>query len=307
MNLVKPFNDELLSSWLFRLSRVNYTNLENIYYRLFTKKLFYIKDIDLYTLKENDLKKDIDFLTIEDLQNHQLVKLEGYIEETINKDGRHRWVTPFKGRHKSSKTLTVRYCPICLKEESYIRFDWRLLFINVCSKHHCFLHNRCSECGKELHLIPNDYTQELYTCHSCKSDLRETSPLFVKENSNHIKQQATLTNIMNRGYYKLNNRYYYSIGLFYLLRILIKNIMRAKDYNSLVYIEQLSPQKVSYLISYAMILLKNYPHRLNNFYKKYKFTNLHRILDKYQLKTNNIPNWYLSNIQFNTISTRWRF
>ena len=43
------------------------------------------------------------------------------------------------------------------------------------------------------------------------------------------------------------------------------------------------------------------------FYKKNKFSNTNRILDKYRYEKQNIPTWYLSNIQYNTFSTRWYF
>lgn len=71
------------------------------------------------------------------------------------------------------------------------------------------------------------------------------------------------------------------------------------------YIDNLKPKELSYFISFSLILLENFPHRLNKYYKKNKLLNLHTILDKYRNKKLNIPNWYLSSIYYNTISTRW--
>ncbi len=301
MMQVKPYKDELLSSWLFRLSRANYTNIITIYNSLFHIKNLHKKDIDYYRFTDKSLK----VFSIP-IKKYQLLRLEGYLEEEFNTDGRHRWITPCQKTYHSKSFPGTRFCPECLKEKAYIRQYWRLLFVNICERHNCYLFNTCPNCNKPLRYINIEYNQRIYECFNCKFDFRLIEPVYINKRSKELKYQKLLLNIMNCGYYKLNNRYYYSIGLFYLLRILIKNIMKTKKV-SRTYIEELSPQELSYFITYSLILLKKFPNRLSRFYKKHKFTNTNRIFDKYRYKTKNIPNWYLSGIHFNTVNTRWYF
>ena len=44
-----------------------------------------------------------------------------------------------------------KYCPICLQENAYWRFEWELPDLNTCSRHGIRLVDRCAQCGKKLH------------------------------------------------------------------------------------------------------------------------------------------------------------
>jgi hypothetical protein len=301
MRIIKPFQDELLSSWIFRLSKVNYTGMSSLLNYIFKSKNLHLKDIDIFRFNLNSLNhlSNLTKIPTEKLQSMQLLKYEGYIEEKINYSLRHRWFTPNKKSGSSNTFFAIRFCPLCLQENLYLKQHWRVLFFNICPKHHVYLMNRCTKCQQEIKYPNNNYHQELFECHNCKNDLRLCKTEKIKKKSKLLLYQNMLLNISATGYYKLNNRYYYSIGLFYLLRILIKNIMKAKKINTLYYIEQLEPKTLSFLVSYSLFLLKRFPYRLNNFYSKYRFTNLHKILDKYQYKSDLLPNWFLSSIQYN--------
>lgn len=307
MYIVKPYNDELLSSWLFRISKANYTRLSNI-----TKKFFGIRnmhqiDFDLYDFSKINLENFYTITQINNIEKYQLTKYISYIEESINTFGRKRWITPFNQiLTTGNKFFSIRFCPECLKKYAYLKQEWRLMIVNICEEHKCFLHNYCPKCGKGLKYPNLQYEQKIITCYNCGFNLIDSEIINIKANSLHLKNQKKLLKILEYGYYKLNQRYYYSIGLFYLLRIIIKNIMKSKKIK-VDYLETLEPKILSYLLTYAISLLKNFPIRLNKFYKKNGFSNMNRILDKYRYKTQCIPSWYLSNIQYNTISTRWYF
>ena len=306
MFIEKAYPDELLSSYLFRLSRLNFTSLSNIFNILFATKKLYIKDIDIFSFKDSDLKNNQNILTTNLIKKHQLLQYETYLEESIFKDGRHRWIAPLQRITSEKVFYGTRFCPLCFQEKPYLKMYWRVMLYNICTKHQCYLHNYCPKCNKSLKYPSCEYFQEIYRCYNCNFDLRNIEVNYVKYNSLEIQSQNKLLNILEKGYYKLNNRYYYSIGLFYLLRILIKNIMVVKKDHT-YFIEQLTPQELSYFSTYSLLLLKNFPYRLNKFYKKNKLSNMHRILDKYRYKKDLLPNWYLSNIQYNTLSTRWYF
>lgn len=306
MNIPTPYYDELLTSWLFRISRANHTRNSIIVDKLFKLKRFYKKDFDLYNFTETNLNIFYKITNLSNIEELQLRKYHGFLEENINIDGRKRWITPISITSYKNIFYSTRFCPKCLEEHPYLKQKWRLMIVNICEKHLCFLQNNCPKCKKGLKYPNLHYEQKLSECHNCGFDLTKSEMIKIKSNSSHVKIQEKLIKILELGYYKLNQRYYYSIGLFYLLRIIVKNVMKSRNVK-IKYIETLEPRTLSFLLSYSIVLLQNFPSRINRFYKKNKFSNTNRILDKYRYEKQNIPTWYLSNIQYNTFSTRWYF
>jgi len=203
--ITKPFEDELLSSWLFRLSRINFTNLINIHNFLFKTKNLHTIDIDIYELSNNQLE-EISMKTkysIVDIKNLQLLKYESYLEEEFNSGARHRWITPIN-KHTTSNFYSCRYCPLCLKNEPYLRNLWRLLFINSCSKHSIYLHNFSPNCKKQISFNNKDTNQKIHMCFHCKYDLRESNIVKIKQQSIELTSQKKLFTIMKYGYVKCN-------------------------------------------------------------------------------------------------------
>jgi molybdenum-dependent DNA-binding transcriptional regulator ModE len=46
-----------------------------------------------------------------------------------------------------------RFCPRCLSQNAgRWSLEWRLPWVTVCLKHHCFLHDRCRACGQEFNI-----------------------------------------------------------------------------------------------------------------------------------------------------------
>lgn len=306
MNIPTPYYDELLTSWLFRISRANYTRISVIVDKLFKLKRFYERDFDLYNFSKIDLNTFYKITKLSNIEKLQLRKYNGFLEENIDIKGRKRWLTPISNTSYKNIFYSTRFCPKCLKEAPYLKQEWRLMIVNICEKHLCFLQNYCPNCKKGLKYPNLYYDQKLSECYNCGFDLTKSEIVRIKSNSLHIKTHEKLLRISESGYYKLNQRYYYSIGLFYLLRIIVKNIMKSRNIK-IEYIETSEPRTLSFLLSYSILLLQNFPSRINRFYKKNKFSNTNRILDKYRYEKQNIPAWYLSNIQYNTIFIRWYF
>lgn len=306
MNIPIPYYDELLTSWLFRISRANYTRISVIVNKLFKIKRFYERDFDLFDFSKIDLATFYKITNLSNIEELQLRKYIGFLEESINTKNKKRWIVPISITSFKDIFYSTRFCPKCLEENNYLKQEWRIMIVNICKKHLCFLQNYCPNCKKGLKYPNLHYEQKLSECYNCGFDLTKSEIIKIKPNSFHVKTQEKLLKILDYGYYKLNQRYYYSIGLFYLLRIIVKNTMKSKNVK-VAYIETIEPKVLSFLLSYSILLLENFPSRINRFYKKNRFSNTNRILDKYRYEKQNIPIWYLSNIQYNTISTRWYF
>ena len=309
MFIVEPYNDELLSSWLVRLARKNYTKLSTIICYIFKNNILsyhttelHIRDLDLYQFKtkqKNILFKKTGVM----LDSLQLFKFTGFLDEKIDRYNK-KWISePKATNHNTKHFYATRYCPKCLKEHTYIRQLWRIMLYNVCLKHNCYLLIECPKCNAKFMYIDNGYTRKIYQCYRCNFDLRKSNIQVAK--SKDVKQQSKLLNILNYGYYKLNSRYYYSIGLFILIKKLLHTLMHTYQIK-VRYINQLKPIQLSKLISHIMFLLEKFPLRLNRFYKKNHITDIHNMLawEDRDKQAWNLPSWYLSSIKYNVITKK---
>ena len=68
----------------------------------------------------------------------------------------------------------------------------------------------CPKCGKGLKYPNLQYEQKIITCYNCGFSLIDSKIINIKANSLHLKNQKKLLKILEYGYYKLNQRYYYS-------------------------------------------------------------------------------------------------
>ena len=310
MFLVQPYPDELLSSWFIRLARKNHTNVSTIICHVFkndvlsehTSKL-HIKDLDLYELNQN--QKDMLFnSTGVKIDNLQFFKYNGFLNETVDRYKKLWIAEPKATKHNTKHFYGTRYCPKCLEESPYVRQLWRILLYNICSTHNCYLRCECPSCNEQFMYYDNGYMREVYQCHNCSFDLRKSEIQHIT-NRKHINRQNKLMNILDAGYYKVNQGYYYSIGLFYLLKSLVLTIMKV-DGVEVKYIKQLESCRLSKYLSHALFLLENFPKRLNRYYKRNQLTDINNIFgwvdrDK---KALNLPSWYLSGFEHNVITRR---
>lgn len=308
MFVVKPYKDELLSSWFIRLAKVNHTNVSSIIKYIFsdnilslhTKKL-HTKDIDLYEFT-NEQQEILYAQTGIKIENLQLFKYSGFLDEKIDRYKK-LWVTEVNAtKHNTKKFLGPRFCPKCLEEKSYIRQLWRIMLYNICAKHKCYMLCKCPSCSEKFMYYDNGYTRKIHVCHNCGFDLRKAEITYASK-IKHIKTQSKILNILKVGYYKLNNRYYYSIGLFYLLKTILLSIIHTKN-KKIIYVKQLNPYDLARYISHALFLFEKFPYRVNKFYKNSGLTDIHNILhwNDRNTKKSNLPNWYLSGIEHNAIT-----
>lgn len=313
MFIVKPYSDELLSSWFIRLARKNHTNVSTMICHIFkndilsehTTKL-HIKDLDLYEL--NKRQKDILHKTTGiKIDKHQLFQYSGFLNDTVDRYQKMWIAEPRATKHNTKHFYGTRYCPKCLEEKPYIRQLWRILLYNICSKHNCYLKCECPSCDEQFMYYDNGYMRELYQCHSCGFDLRKSNIQHIN-NSKYAYYQDKLINILNAGYYKVNHRYHYSIGLFHLLISLMHTIMKT-HHTSARYIKELKPYQVSRLLSHILFLLEKFPYRLNRYYKKKKLTDIHKILgwEDRDKQASNLPNWYLTGIEYRVITKKGQY
>jgi hypothetical protein len=216
---LKPKKDELLTSWLTRLSVGHGTNLSVFFSSAFSR---------LTILKGDAWNRDLDKLAGPTLLQvlaertatppervfaTTLAAYEGILFEKHHPYGNSIWVMPVGVSHGAQRHPGLQFCPLCLAEdeEPYYRRSWRLAFITLCVEHKIPLLDRCAECGspvafhKRLTGNPCDVPSfNIVSCQSCAADLRSAASGFSQPTPEISEQeiffQKSLMEAMNNGW-----------------------------------------------------------------------------------------------------------
>lgn len=193
----RPQKDELLSSWLIRLSLSNgYCSHTFFKHVLGYDKEIWTRDIDRSATKEFIalLSKETG-QTIEQVNKLCLRSLVGYLFEELKENAKSHWILPLGIRHRIYTHNGMQCCPVCLREKVvYFRLHWRLSFYTICEKHHCLLIDHCPNCKKPIdfrrHAIgaKREYPaiHNLRLCGYCLYDLSKASIVYPNKNEKII-------------------------------------------------------------------------------------------------------------------------
>jgi len=139
---IKPYDRETLSSFIFRSAKEN-----------FMHNLNWIVDIINSKLQDPIFDNIIDW--IEKPVTTDLANFLGLREVEVSRMTftyhQNRLGLTMTDLHKCPWFIyrTIRYCPMCLKEQHYVRQDWCISQSICCTVHRKYLVDRCS-CGREL-------------------------------------------------------------------------------------------------------------------------------------------------------------
>lgn len=184
----KPQDDELLSSWLTRLSIAHGMHVPSFlfaacdqrskHYHLLSTDVDKTPHLYLVNLLAERTSTPVDRVLSTTLLGYQ-----GLICEKTILTSKTPWVLLGFSR-PVRKMNGVQYCPLCLSEtqEPYFRRSWRLAFSVICTRHKVQLLDCCSACGASVNLFRRSRaskggapTGSMTRCGSCNSDLRATS------------------------------------------------------------------------------------------------------------------------------------
>ena len=111
-------------------------------------------------------------------------------------------VKPTKRQISHYYYYTLRYCPVCWKDENsrYFKILWRLPFVAVCLEHGTELKELCSYCGEPLfekgkrnQLLLDFKERWLKQCRNCNYSLVDD---VAEENSDFARIQRNILNIL---------------------------------------------------------------------------------------------------------------
>lgn len=233
---LKPQADELLSSWLVRLSHAHGYKVQSMCALLFGQNSsIWNRDIDRLAPKEiGAILERITGATAAQFETSTLRAYEGVLFERHRTCGINRWIIPLGIFHRSRRRPGIMFCPQCLSEdcEPYFRKSWRLAFSTVCIAHKCYLLDTCPQCESPIAPHRSDMQgRQIFPhaalnvhCWNCGFDLRKSNPLHV-QNDSLVQLQISLYAALEKGYANwAGNPSMHSIVFFDGLRALISGL-----------------------------------------------------------------------------------
>jgi hypothetical protein len=183
---LKPKKDELLSSWLFRLTSGHGQKLHTFCDITWPRKAIWNRDIDRSA--DDEIVRTLSAKTytpVTTVSATTLASYTGTLWENQKRYGPTPWILPVGIYHRIHRQFGLQYCSRCLAEDSepYYRRKWRLAFMWVCEKHHILLRDRCPGCSAPVNFHRGSTRTSfkstpppLVLCHGCGSDLRRSVP-----------------------------------------------------------------------------------------------------------------------------------
>ena len=223
----KPYDDEVLSSWVSRLSRAYGTMPKRFCTALGLRRAVWCTDLDTGTDEELLLLLVTKTATPRARVMATTVRgYRSYPKQELAAMQPPPWLLRVSRRSHARYHPWLQYCPYCLREDAdpYWRRSWLLAFVTVCPDHNRHLLDRCGACGAVVnsHWVPGD--AEIRTlCHGCQDDIRSTQapPLNGSMHDQRlVRFQAFLLHTMQTGRCRLGG--YSSIGGTLFFRVLYR-------------------------------------------------------------------------------------
>lgn len=208
----KPQPDELLSSWLMRLSRAHGLKLQTFGAVVWPGKAIWNRDIDRSA--DDEVLNVLSSRTATSAQRVRETTLAAYesrLFERFNPNGYTRWILPLGLYHRLHRSYGLQACPLCLRddEDPYYRRAWRLACTTVCVRHDVPLIDRCPACRAPLNFHRVElgdrscrFTPSLTLCHACRFDLMdaEVAPIDDWSSGCEAMVQHRLSRYLREGW-----------------------------------------------------------------------------------------------------------
>ena len=190
---LKPYPDEILSSWLIRNSVACGSDPSSWVGGIWLEFRAWTRDIDRH-LPLNEIRSlsKITSLSQNQIKNMTLEPLiiKIYTNDLLNPRKAWPFVIP-TGSRGGRKINGTYFCKDCLQEPNfYLKKQWRLAWNVACAKHKQILIHRCPKCNEAFapHLITYENTS-LYQCSFCGYDLRLCTSTNANQEVLHFQEE----------------------------------------------------------------------------------------------------------------------
>lgn len=232
-NYLPPYQDELFSSWLCRLSH-NHRVKSNVFLKNYIHNReinLWNRDIDLFAPEY--LKKmivDHTPLSIMEVNNLFIAKHKGKAFAHVAAHTKN--VLPIGVHHRQRIRFGQQCCILCLRESTpYYKTSWRLVTSVICVKHKCLLIDRCQNCQSSIAFFRSEFGESqsnvdfnpelLFNCFHCKLPIKDFIPEQVCDRD--IEFQMRINNMISTGIYKKESSISHLNALFILSKRVISN------------------------------------------------------------------------------------
>ena len=207
---LKPYADELLASWLVRLSRAYGMGASRFGARIGRSSAFWNRDVD----------KGLDDHLLQSLIDHTATPPAQVLETTVSgyrgfplqelyATRRSAWLLSIGLRGRRRHRAWLQYCPYCLQDDvdPYFRRHWRLAFVTLCPQHECRLLDCCAVCAAPCHIhqVPTE-AATITRCYACQFDARWAQAPGLAHTASHncmMRIQGLLVDALSQGQYPL--------------------------------------------------------------------------------------------------------
>jgi hypothetical protein len=206
---LKPYVDELLSSWVVRLSRAYGTDARRFCASVWPRAAW-SRDIDTGSYVDVlEVLSDKTATPRARVCETTFGGYRGFPAQELTRHGRSPWLLRTGERTSQRHRAGVSYCPACLQEdeEPYFRRPWRLTCVTVCPHHCCQLLDRCAACAAPctLYHVPGN-AAAITCCSCCQFDARQAQAPAWPRRADHrrvLQFQTALVDALHYGWYPL--------------------------------------------------------------------------------------------------------
>lgn len=232
---IPPKNDELLSSWVFRIALAHKIKPFSFTKFYFEETVFWTRDVDkfLYMDVINTLTQ-LTPLSKEDILKLHLISYQDVIFTGDLNPANTLGISTLGIHHRTRKTNGLLACPSCLGHDPYYKKSWRLQTSLMCIKCNCLLIENCPSCRSPIIFHRLDigkknilFEDNLSLCWKCNFDLSKAVKT-IRNNALLTKYQTYIDKIINQGYCKQTQ--YSFLYLDFILKILNKAKTRSKEW-----------------------------------------------------------------------------
>jgi hypothetical protein len=208
---LKPYDDELLSSWVVRLSRAYGMEASRFGASIWRHAVFWNRDIDKGIYPDViEVLIDKTATPLARVFNTTLWGYRGFPAWQLDGNGVSPWLLSIGLRGGRRHRPWLQYCPYCLHDDPdpYFRRRWRLTFVTVCPPHRCRLLDRCAACGAPCNIYQGSSDANAIThCYRCQFDARRAqAPTLENTAGRHrlMQFQTLLIEGLHREQYPLS-------------------------------------------------------------------------------------------------------
>ncbi|WP_330442629.1 TniQ family protein [Flavobacterium sp. C4GT6] len=302
---IKPEEDEIFTSWFYRLSKEHRIKSHTFSKFFFDGLPIWNRDIDQYC--PEIIKRKIyehTPLSKDRIENLFLSSFDGIVFNDVIST---KSLLSIGINHRKRRKFGLLYCIGCLeKEVKFFKKSWRLTSSLVCLECSLKLLDSCPHCNSPIafHRLENGIKgkipeNDLNSCYKCLRDITKTDKIYADDDS--IKYQKYINNTIDFGFNDLTQ---YSFTFFSVLHELEHKLYsRSKKWNKFrIEVEKyrsismlnknlnrIKSREESLLITYE--LLESWPQKFINFLSGRKLT-----YSDFSKDFRDIPPFWFSNV-----------